>query len=77
MKELKVKKISETITDAAAVPALLDKENVAFQALDVVNWAAYPYKPDVKFRIAHTENSILLQYHVKEASLRAKYWNYN
>ncbi|NDV57414.1 carbohydrate-binding family 9-like protein [Bacteroides sp. 519] len=77
MKELKVKKISETITDAATVPALLDKENVAFQALDVVNWEAYPYKPDVKFRIAHTENAILLQYRVKESSVRAKYGNDN
>lgn len=77
MKELKVKKISENITDAAAVPALLDKENVAFQPIDIVNWEAYPYKPVVKFRIAHTDNSILLQYKVKEASVRAKYGNDN
>jgi len=77
MKELKVKKITQNITDASAVPALLDKENVAFQAIDVVNWQEYPYKPDVKFRIAHTENAILLQYRVKEASVRAKYGNDN
>ncbi len=77
MKELNVKKISENITDAAAVPALLDKEKVDFQSINIANWEEYPYKPDVKFRIAHTANSILLQYKVKEASVRAKYGNDN
>ena len=38
-----------------------------------MNWAAYPYKPEVSFRIAHTDNSILLHFKVKEESIRAHY----
>ncbi len=77
MKELKVKKIDTAITDAAAVPALLDKENIEFQPVDVLNWEEYSYRPDVKFRIANTGNSILVNFWVKEASVRAKYGNDN
>lgn len=73
MKELEVKKINASVADAAVLPALLDKENISFQSIDVVNWDSYPYRPDVKFRIAHTENAILLNYRVKEASVRAQY----
>lgn len=73
MKELKVKKISENNPEASALPALLDKENIMFQPVDVVNWNSYPYKPQVEFRIAHTQNAILLNFRVKEASVRARY----
>ena len=57
MKELDVKKVSMA--------------KVAFQPVNTVNWAAYPYCPDVKFRIAYTDNAILIHYKVKEASVRA------
>lgn len=78
MKELKVKKINAAGIQAVDVPALLDKENVSFQPIDQVNWPKeYPYKPEVKFRIAYTGNAILLNYRVKEASVRAKYAGYN
>ena len=36
-----------------------------------MNWAAFPYTPDVEFRIAHTEDAILLHFKVREASVRA------
>ena len=71
MKELDVKKVSMANIPVEAVPALLDEEKVAFQPVNTVNWAAYPYCPDVKFRIAYTDNAILIHYKVKEASVRA------
>lgn len=77
MKELKVKKIPVEINDPKGVPATLDQAKVEFQSIDVTNWEAYPYKPEVKFRIAYTGTSILLEYVVKEASVRAKYGNDN
>ena len=55
MKELDVKKVSMANIPVEAVPALLDEEKVAFQPVNTVNWAAYPYCPDVKFRIAYTD----------------------
>lgn len=71
MKELNVKKVSAANLSAESVPALLDKEGVAFQPLDTVNWAEYPYRPEVEFRLAHTGDALLLHYRVKEASVRA------
>ena len=62
MKELDVKKVSMANIPVEAVPALLDEEKVAFQPVNTVNWAAYPYCPDVKFRIAYTDNAILIHY---------------
>lgn len=71
MKELKVKKVNATGIPVASIPALLDEEKISFQPIDTVNWAEYPYRPAVEFRIAHTDNAILLHYKVKEASVRA------
>lgn len=74
MKELKVKKIAAADIEAKAVPALLDQNKVQYQAIDVANWEKeYPYRPDVSFRIAYTDDAILLHYKVKEASVRARY----
>lgn len=71
-KNLVIKKIVCTASpEGAAVPALLDANNIAFQPIDVANWKEYPYKPKVSFRIAHTGKEILLHYKVKEASVRA------
>lgn len=71
MKELWIKKISVESLSAEAVPALLDKEEVAFHPIDNVNWAEWPYRPEVRFRAAHTSDAILLHYQVREASVRA------
>ena len=71
MKELNVKKVSVANIPVESVPALLDEEKVAFQPVNPVNWAAFPYTPDVEFRIAHTEDAILLHFKVREASVRA------
>lgn len=71
IKTMKVKNITQTKVLPEGVPALLDKEGVAFQVINSVNWKEYPYCPDVKFRIAHTADAILLDYRVTEASVRA------
>lgn len=53
------------------IPALLDANQIPFEAIRCVNWKDYPYCPEVKFRIAHTGDGILLEYRVKEESVRA------
>ena len=70
---MKVKKISAANVEACSRPKLFDEEKIDFQPIQCVNWAEYPYKPKVNFRIAHTQNSILLHFKVKEESVRAKY----
>lgn len=70
MKNLEIKKISG-FTTAQEIPALLDREGIEFQPIDTVNWPEYPYKPEVKFRVAHTGDYILIHYTVTEASVRA------
>ena len=52
---------------------MFDEEKIDFQPIQCVNWAEYPYKPKVNFRIAHTQDSILLHFKVKEESIRARY----
>ena len=71
MKELNVKRVSVANVPVEAVPMLLDEEKIPFQLLDTVNWQAFPYKPSVQFRMAHSGDAILLHYKVKEASVRA------
>lgn len=71
-KTLVVKKIEapEGIT-LDHVEDLLYKNGVKFNYVDCINWANYPFKPVVKFRIAHTDKFILLDFHVEEESIRA------
>ncbi len=66
-----VKKINASSVSPDKVPNLLDKENIPFQMIDIVNWSQFPYIPEVQFRIAHTESAILLHFKVREASVRA------
>ncbi len=71
---MKLRKLQvPAVMEAMDVPALLDKEQIGYEPIACVNWAEYPYKPDVKFRIAHTEDAFLLHFKVKEASVRAHY----
>ena len=71
MKELRIKKVSAANVPVEAIPSLLDQEKIGFNPINVVNWEAFPYCPSVEFRMAYTENAILLHYKVKEASVRA------
>lgn len=62
---MKVKKISIANVEVDALPELLDKEKIGFQPIDNVNWEAYPYRPKVEFRIAHSDDAVLLHFNVK------------
>jgi hypothetical protein len=70
---MKVKKLSGKVQDAQQIPALFDNENIMYHPVDRVNWEAYPYQPHVSFRIAYTNDAILLHYKVTEDSVRARY----
>lgn len=72
MKTLSVKKVNDSaITSAEQIPTIFDIEQIPFHQIDCINWKDYPYHPDVKFRIAHTGNAILLHYCITEQSVRA------
>lgn len=71
MKRLTVKHVAASETKAAHIPALLDKADIAFEKIATVNWEEFPYQPDVEFRIASTDDALLLHYRVEEASVRA------
>ena len=62
-----------TDVEVSALPQLFDREGIEFHSVGQVNWAEFPYAPEVKFRIAYTENSVLLNFKVKEASVRAHF----
>lgn len=72
-KQLIVKKITAAAPVAAVdVCSLMDGAYIAWQPIDIADWAEeWPYTPDVKFRIAHTGDSILIEYAVTEDSVRA------
>ena len=70
---MNVKKLTIDIQDAQDVPHILDEAKVDFQSIGILNWQDFSYKPDVQFRIAHTDNAILIHYKVTEKSVRAKY----
>jgi hypothetical protein len=71
MKNLIIKKIETGAVEAPAVPALFDAQGIEWNAIACVNWPEYPYQPEVKFRVAHISDAILLHYQVTEASVRA------
>ena len=71
MKNLVIKKIETGAVEASAVPALFDAQGIEWNAIACVNWAEFPYQPEVKFRAAHIGDAILLHYQVTEASVRA------
>lgn len=71
IKSLTVKNVNASVSNAADVAAALDKAGVQFTKIDTVNWAEFPYCPDVEFRAAHTGDNLLLNYRVTEDAVRA------
>jgi hypothetical protein len=66
-----VLKVKTANWKASEVSSFFDKENIPFHSINHVNWAEYPYQPEVKFRIAHDGNNILLNYQVEESDITA------
>jgi len=74
-KMIKVKKISFPCKKPpiALVEKMMDSCVIEFNSIDCLNWPAYPYKPDVRFRIAWSREEIYIQYIVKEKFIRAHF----
>lgn len=72
MKTLNVKRVqlAEGLR-AVDVAQLLDDNHISWQAIDTVNWPAFPYRPTVAFRIAHSDDRIVINYRVSEQTVRA------
>jgi len=72
MKNLFIKKIdAKKQVNLSELDYLLEKQTVT-HFIDSLNWEAFPYKPGLKFRIAHTGNEIWLKYYVNEKNILAQ-----
>jgi hypothetical protein len=71
MQKLIVPKISNfKNVDPDKISELLESDGT-LQSIETINWPAFNYKPDVKFRIAHAGTEIWLKFYVEENYIRA------
>ena len=63
-----VRKIEQFRNDEIRL-VMLDR--VASHAVACVNWEEYPYAPKVEFRIAHSDDAVVVMFDVEEEHLRA------
>ena len=63
-----VRKIEQFRNDEIRL-VMLDR--VASHSVACVNWAEYPYAPKVEFRIAHSDDAVVVMFDVEEEHLRA------
>jgi len=66
-----VKKINVEATTLLAEVERKLEETCELNAVALVNWADYAYKPAVCFRIGYSDGFIILKYYVEEESVRA------
>ncbi len=73
MKELNVRKLefNTPYPDIGEVSARLDESGTKVQVTEV-NWKEFPYKPDVGFTLAYTNNELLLKYYITENWFKAE-----
>ncbi len=72
MKKLIIKEIHyKGVMDFDLAEQLLES-NAEFQFIETINWTEYPYKPEVKFKMAYCKNHILLKYYITEENIMAK-----
>ncbi len=70
MKNIEIVRLETQPQDFSAAIKLLDEQQVAFTDVTNANWSAdYPYKPAFSFRMAHTSQSLIIEYRVREASI--------
>ena len=55
---------------AQSIPALMDKEGIDFEPIETINWQEYPYRPKVYFRMAYSNDALLVHYKVTEKNLK-------
>lgn len=71
-KTLSVKKVSvQQPIEPQSILDLFDENDIEYNSIETVNWNSFPYKPKVRFRIAHTGDMILIHYNVKEDDIMA------
>ena len=70
MNTLKIQNICglESMSDADLRSAL---EALEANQIANVNWAEYPYAPEVSFRMAYSEKAVAILFEVKEDHVRA------
>lgn len=59
----------EQLSDSELRLVLRDK--VAAEAIECVNWQEYDYAPRVEFRVAHSDNALVVMFDVEESHVRA------
>ena len=55
------------------IDAKFESESIEWNAIDKINWESHTWKPDVSFRIMHSDTEIYIQYKVKQDCVRAVY----
>ena len=60
---------------AMEIGAAMDEAGVEYNWIDVAQWPERNngYKPEVKFRIAYSQQMLFIEYYVKEANIKALY----
>lgn len=73
MKNLFVKRLNTSTKTTIDEATDLLETNTLSHSIDNLNWEkAFPYKPDLKFRIGHANNEIWLKFYVKEKNILAQ-----
>src|SRR5438270_3381813 len=70
-----------SITGLSEVPTIQELETglhtIQDNGIDITPWAEYSYKPNVRFKIAHNNNGLVLKYSVTENELNVNYQRSN
>jgi len=69
--EIKKTKLKSAYPDLKEISAELDSLS-GRELIDTINWADYPYKPDVELSIGYSDNEIFLKYYVTEEYFKAE-----
>jgi hypothetical protein len=77
MQQLKVPFLNKISYLDSIDTASLALDKLDRQPIDHVPWPAHPYKPEVKFVIAHSTECIFLKYYVDEKFIKAAAGNTN
>ncbi|GAB5474891.1 MAG: carbohydrate-binding family 9-like protein [Maribacter sp.] len=71
-KELHVVEIAFSGEASLSKVSELLEANAELHSIDFINWEVFPYRPEVKFRIAHHANQIWLKLYVQEENVLAQ-----
>lgn len=69
---LKVREIEFQGEAACQQASKMLEDQTDLHSISITNWQKFPYQPDVRFRIAHSNNQIWLKYYVHEKNILAK-----